>query len=286
MIQKPENLGDVMVVATKGLGVEVATAHAIAAHVTGKGRAWVIAHPEAQLDTEQVRTICNMLTWVRLGKPLAHLLGKREFYGLDFAVTKDVLVPRPETELLVDLVHEWAATQSSDEALSILDVGTGSGAVAVTLSHLLPQAQVMGVDVSTEALTVAAQNAETHDVGHRVWFRRSNLLASVEGHFNVIAANLPYVATDVLAQLPVRRFEPRLALDGGPTGLSLIERLLQQAPAHLTTPGLIALEIGYDQGEAVKALARKAFPQGVVTLHQDFAELDRVITVATGCPPS
>ncbi|MGF1507497.1 MAG: peptide chain release factor N(5)-glutamine methyltransferase [Chloroflexi bacterium] len=278
MIEVPENIGEVMVVATKGLGVSTATAHAIIGHAVGKSRSWILAHPEEPLSTEQVRLICNNLTWVRMGRPLAQVIGEREFCGLSFHITKDVLVPRPETEEFVHAILDWLDAQALD-APRLVDVGTGSGAIGVAVAVNRPDISVVAVDISPEALAVARRNVERHAVSHRVVCQQGDLLAGLSSDFHVIAANLPYIAADVLAELPVRRWEPRIALDGGPDGLTLLEQLIAQAPAYLASPGLLALEIGYDQGQAVRSLCQHAFPEADVTIKKDFAGQDRIVLV-------
>lgn len=255
-----------------------ATAHALLAYVTGKGRAWLLAHREAALTAEQAARYMALIERAASGEPLAHLIGEREFYGLPFAVTPDVLVPRPETEGLVDAVLHWADARGR-AAPRLVDVGTGSGAIAVTLALKLPGARVTAVDVSWPALEIAQANTRRHGVADRVGLALGDLLAPVGPGQGAIAANLPYVNADELAALEVGRWEPRVALDGGADGLALVRRLLSQAPARLAPGGLLALEIGHDQGERVVALCQDAFPAAAVALHKDLAGLSRIVTV-------
>jgi release factor glutamine methyltransferase len=218
-------------------------------------------------------------------------VGHKEFHGLEFLVNKYVLVPRPETELLVDLALEYVSTLTHEEihketprAINILDVGTGSGCIAATLAVKCPLASVTAVDVSEEALAVAQINAARHGVVERLSFFKSDLLSALNylpARFHLITANLPYIASDEARVLPVSRHEPMLALDGGPDGLLWVRRLLTDVPRFLHAGGLILLEIGHTQGHLAHALAQAAFPFAHVQLFQDWAGLDRIIRIQT-----
>jgi release factor glutamine methyltransferase len=213
------------------------------------------------------------------GEPLAYLTGHREFYGLDFLVDARVLVPRPETETLVDLARAHAHPHAPTR---ILDVGTGSGCLAVAVARHLPSAHVTATDISAGALAVARRNADRHGVSDRVTFVQSDLLSDCRlqtSSFTLLLANLPYIASSDLPRLPVSEHEPRLALDGGSEGLDLIRRLLADAPRVLSSNGGLLLEIGADQGQAVSALARTAFPAAQIRVHRDWAGLDRVVAI-------
>ncbi len=246
------------------------------AHVLGRPREWVIAHPDTPLTLEQTDRYHALLARAEAGVPLPYLLGHWEFFGLDFQVTPAVLIPRPETELLVEL-----ALKRRPQAIA--DVGTGSGIIAITLAVKLSGAQVVASDLSPEALAVASANAKQHNVTERITFLQSELLESYSAQrFDLICANLPYIPAGDLENLEVARHEPRLALDGGPDGLSLIRRLLTQAPRQLAPGGRVLLEIEYRQGQAVGALAREAFPGADIHIHQDLAGLDRVVEIV-GC---
>jgi len=197
-------------------------------------------------------------------EPLPYILGTREFFGLYFAVDPRVLIPRPETELLVERALGLASrVSSSSGALCIADIGTGSGCIAIALAVHLPHACLYATDVSADALAVAQRNAATHGVASRIRFLWGDLLSPLPQPVHLIVANLPYIAAQEWETLPpeVGRFEPRGALDGGPDGLDLVRWLLRQAPAYLLPGGALLLEIGASQGEAVTKLARAAFPQ-------------------------
>lgn len=218
-------------------------------------------------------------------EPAAHILGMREFYGLAFEVTPAALVPRPETELLVDIAisefAEMTASASIDSRQStidnsgpvVADVGTGTGCIAIAIALRLPDVQVIATDISPPALAVARRNRERH--GAQVQFVAGDLAAPVR-HADIILANLPYIPTDEVRELEpeVRDFEPIAALDGGHDGLALIRRLIDDCAARLR-PRLLALEVGYGQADSVEAYAKR---QGAATeLVKDLACIDRVV---------
>lgn len=246
-------------------------------------RAWLLAHPEETLTPEQAERFRSLVERCAAGEPLPYVLGEWEFFGLDFVVTPDVLIPRPETELLVEKALAWLRTHPPARGgARVADVGTGSGCIAVSLAFFSPSAGVIAVDVSEAALRIARLNAQRHDVAHRVEFRQGHLLEPVNGEIDVLCANLPYVPTEVLPGLAVSKTEPVSALDGGPDGLRWIRELLAQAPARMARPGFVAIEIEASQGPAALALARAAFPGAAAELHQDHAGLDRLVTVVSG----
>ena len=248
-------------------------AEMILAHLLDKPREYLIAHGEVALDDQSASTYTKLLTLRRKGMPVAYILGKRGFFDRDFRLNSHVLIPRPETEHLVEAALAWAQGRGK---LRIIDVGTGSGVIALSIAARLPESHIIASDVSAAALLVARENgAELTNVT----YLQSDLLAGVVGEFDIICANLPYIATAEMNLLEVAKFEPHVALDGGSDGLVLIRRLLEQAPAQLCTPGLLLLEHGADQGEAVAALARAAFPYAQVTIIKDYGKLDRIVRV-------
>lgn len=270
-------------------GYQVARAHpevlsenlalSMLAESVGKEKTWLIAHREEPISDEAMRMYQSQLERVAKGEPLPYVQGKTDFFGLWLEVTPDVLIPRPETEELVQHVLAWAKTRQRE--LRVVDVGTGSGAIAVALGVKLSRAQLTLVDASEEALKVAALNMSNHANAWHVSYWLGDLLDGLDETFDIITANLPYVASDELQQLEVSKWEPITALDGGSDGLVLIRRLLVQAVEALAPDGLLALEIGYDQGESVVALCHEHFPDARVSLHQDFAGHDRVVLVET-----
>ncbi len=209
-------------------------------------------------------------------EPLAYILGHQEFYRLDFLVDRRVLIPRHETETLVELALNAARHIA---APTIVDVGTGSGALALTLAHHLPDARVFALDISRDALDVARMNAKRLNLDARVEFIESDLLERFAGSFDVLVANLPYIPRERFDQLPreVRAFEPRRALDGGPDGLDVFRRLLAQLESHALRHARAFFEISEEQGKDALEVVWRALPRCVATLHHDLENLDRVV---------
>ncbi|MBS3947364.1 MAG: peptide chain release factor N(5)-glutamine methyltransferase [Dethiobacter sp.] len=240
--------------------------------------AYLYAHGDDLLSEEEVTFYQSWIDRRCCGEPYAYLCGEREFFGLPFYVTPACLIPRPETELLVEAAAQGLKDVSTPE---ILEVGTGSGAIAVTLAVLLPGARVTAVDVSASALAVAARNAARHRVGDRITFLQGDLYAPVAGKdfcFAAVVSNPPYIPSATLSALPrdVRDFEPRLALDGGPDGLHFYRRLTEELPTLFCKPTLLAFEVGQGQAEAVAYLCRGSGYEKVHVL-EDLAGMQRVI---------
>ncbi len=216
-------------------------------------------------------------------EPTPYILGRKEFYGLEFEVTPAAIIPRSETETLVELVIGFVRTRAAGRKTRVADVGVGCGAIAVTLAAELPEAQVIATDVSPDALALARRNAERHGVAQRIRFLQGDLMEPLEAPVDIIAANLPYVRSGDFEAAPpeIREHEPRLGLDGGPNGLRLIERLLRDAPPCLKRGGALFAEIGEAQGEAACKLAQQSFPQARIEVKRDLSGLDRVLVVRT-----
>jgi release factor glutamine methyltransferase len=215
-------------------------------------------------------------------EPTAYLTGRREFFGLDFEVTPAALIPRPETETLVDAVITFAEKQRA-RPLTIADIGVGCGTIAVALARTLPSARMIAIDASPGALSLARRNARRQGVADRIDFRGGHLLSPLTEPVDVIATNLPYVRTADWESLPpeIRDWEPRAALDGGKDGLRVIESLLRQAHAYLSPGGALFAEIGDDQASAVAAIVRQAFPGAEIAVKKDLAGHDRVVVIRT-----
>jgi release factor glutamine methyltransferase len=244
-------------------------------------RAALLAHPEQSLSAEQAARYRALVGQCAAGTPLPYLTGTRAFYDRAFHVTPAVLIPRPETEHLIDVVLAWARGRGD---LRVADIGTGSGIIAVTLAAHRPGAAIWAVDVSPDALAVARHNAARYDLDQRITFLQGDLLDPLIERgiqIDVIAANLPYIARGDLEALPVARHEPHLALDGGADGLALIRRLLAQAPPVLAPGGLIGLEIGAGQGSQVGAIAAAVFATARIDVIPDYAGHDRVVRIET-----
>ncbi len=288
-------------------------AELLLAHTLTQERTWLYLYPTHTLTALQQENFLDCITRREQREPLAYIVGHKAFFGLDFLVNSHVLIPRPETEHLVETALELRASltsvtpgrrraqdpmlpggnerlQSSNEALSItgqnrrlkiVDVCTGSGCIAVTLVRHLAQAMVTAIDISPEALAVAKQNAARYDVLSQITFVEGDLLQPVTESVDLIVSNPPYVSQPELAvaRPEVQQYEPSLALAGGVVGLAVIKRLLQQAQERLKPKGCLLVEIGYEQGPAVKQLAQVHFPHGKVSIKKDLAGLDRLLIV-------
>ena len=229
-------------------------AELLLADTLGRPRTWLHAWPEVELQPSVTEGFDQRIARRAAGEPIAYLLGEREFWSLTFTVSPDVLIPRPETEHLVRVALDHLRTSATPEP-NVLDLGTGSGCVAVALAHERPDARVTAVDAAGPALALARNNAARHGVVN-VEFIEGNWFAPLgERRFDVIVSNPPYVATDDphLAEGDIR-FEPVAALDGGPDGLDALREIAAGAPHHLVSGGLVVVEHGMDQGEAVAAL--------------------------------
>jgi len=242
-----------------GIDTSRLDAELLLAHVLHTSRGWLWAHREECVSPAAYAEFTRLLDARQSRTPLPYLLGVWEFYGRDFTVTPAVLTPRPETELLVEAVVAWARIH---DARRLADIGTGSGAIAVTLALELPSAEIVAVDISPEAVQVASANVVRHGVVERITVFIGDLLHPLAiadvPPIDALVANLPYICDDELAQLmpEVRDHEPRLALAGGPNGLCVIHRLIDAAPALLRPGGLLALEVGWQHGETEAAHLR------------------------------
>jgi len=256
-------------------------AQVLLAHVLGKPRSWVMAHPEARLSEDKAQSFQEALQRLAAGTPLPYLIGRREFYGLDFEVNPSVLIPRPETEHLVEAALQWLKEHPARRKAA--DVGTGSGCIAVTLAKSCADLRLLALDVSWGALQTARRNARNHAVQGRIAFVQADLLAPVRERFDLLCANLPYGSRAHLPPAPPAAVEgePRLAMQGGEDGLDLIRRFLRTAPACVAAGGLVLLEIEAFQGEAMRRLARQHFPGAGVEVRRDLAGLDRLVVVQT-----
>jgi len=243
---------------------------------------------DSVLNIENERRFRELLRRRAKREPIAYITGRKEFWSLDFAVTPDVLIPRPETELLVELVLQRATMTSRESPLKILDIGTGSGAIAVSLAKELPQAEIWAVDVSAAALNIAGINSRQYGVASRIQFLQGDVFGPVSGLgliFDVIVSNPPYVRSRELADLApeIRHWEPTTALDGGPDGLDTCRKIIDRADKYLAPKGYLLLEIGDDIREAVAELFARAGIYQTTSIYQDYAGKNRVIAaVKTG----
>ncbi len=262
----------------KGAGIPDASLEAelLLRHVTTLDRATLFASPEMVLKPEQETRFRELLARRLDREPAAYITGHREFYGLEFMVDPRVLIPRPETELLVSEALAWC---EGLQAPTIADIGTGSGAVALALAVNLPGAAIYATDVSDSALAVAAANCRVHGVASRVRLLRGDLLAPLPEPVDLIVANLPYVTEAEMGALllEINRYEPRVALAGGADGLDLVRRLCDSAPDYLKPHACLLLEMGPAQTAAVAVSLRRIFPAADVTVLPDLAGLARVV---------
>jgi release factor glutamine methyltransferase len=246
-------------------------------HILNKNSAWLIAHDDRALTSEQILAFQNYLQRRSAGEPVAYIIGQRAFWEHQFEVNPSVLIPRPESELLVELTMQIATEQAfTPQSLSIVDLGTGSGAIAISLAHELPQAEVTAVDVSLEALDVARKNAENIGVTN-VKFIEGNWFSKLDGRrYSLIVANPPYIAIDDphLARGDLR-FEPIGALNAGAEGIDDIQKIINQSTNHLQPNGHLLIEHGFEQGSEVRSLLGNAGFDSIAT-HRDIAGHERV----------
>jgi release factor glutamine methyltransferase len=255
-------------------------AQVILAHVLGVGRSWLFAHFEYALDEAQANQFTELIARRVKHEPVAYLIGRKEFYGIELQVDGRVLIPRPETEMLVDAVLVLAAN-ANPEPLTVADVGTGSGAIALAVAANAENARIFALDVSKDALAVAAANTAKLDARSQVTLLHGDLLSPLPHSVDVIVANLPYVTRADYRTLDadVRKYEPQLALEGGEQGLDVIARLLHAVPSRLCPGGSVILEIGYNQGPATLDLVADILPQARhADVHKDYQGRDRMVT--------
>jgi release factor glutamine methyltransferase len=240
--------------------------------------AFLITHGEDRLSHENVVRFNDFLRRRAAGEPLQYITGKQAFYELEFEVNKDVLIPRPETELLVETA--LGLLSKMERPPFVCDVGTGSGCIAISLLHEIRGARAIGIDISTAALRVASRNAARHGVGDRIHFMAGDAFEALRptASFSMIVSNPPYIAEADLQHLQreVRDHEPRLALAGGSAGLEIIRRLLEQAPNFLVDGGYFLFEIGFDQSEAVKELIDTQV-WDLLNIHTDLQGVPRTV---------
>jgi release factor glutamine methyltransferase len=274
-------------------------------HVLDRDRAWIYTHPEATIDPPTAQKYFALIARRAAGEPTQYLTGKQEFWGLEFEVNRDVLIPRPETEHVIEVALERLGargirirldTGEPSPPLRVADVGTGSGCLAVALAHELPHATIVATDISPAALEVARRNAARHSVADRIHFLETNLLeacmhgptitnhesqvTSHESHlFDLIVSNPPYVAQNEAATLEreVRDHEPHAALFGGPTGVEIYARLIEQTHSLLRSGGVLVLELGYNSAEHVLAIFAAQPGWTGISITNDLAGIPRVL---------
>ena len=254
-------------------------AEVILCHVLAIDRVVMLRDLQESLILEQEDLVTTLVKRRLEGEPLSYITGTREFYALSFEITEDVLIPRQETELLVEAVIKFSKKRDW-RLLNIADVGTGSGAIAVAIAVNIPFARVTAIDISQKALKVADVNRRTHGVQDRVLLKLGNLLEPLSGEMNIIVSNPPYIpegAIDGLQREVLR--EPRLALDGGPDGLTVIRNLLRQAKLKLSSLGMMVFEIDPSQALKTSQLSKEMFPNASITVLDDLSGKHRAILI-------
>ncbi len=254
-------------------------AQLLLAHSVNQPKTWILAHPEAELsplEWSDYRRFCEAYLQ---GSALPYILGSWEFYGRSFSVSEDVLIPRPETELMVE--QGIKILQEDEQKERVADVGAGSGCVGVTLAIETPRVIVTATDLSFEALCVARANAERYDVLENFVFVQADLLEPIQGKFDLVCANLPYIPSSELRGLDVADREPSLALDGGPDGLAYIRKLILSLGELLTERGRALIEIGAGQNGPTTSIAHNAGWEHV-QVYKDIAGIDRLLDLGRG----
>jgi release factor glutamine methyltransferase len=264
---------------TRGIDTPRLDAELLLSHVLGTTRIQLIVDSKRPLAEDELSRYRELVKRRRAREPMAYILGHREFYGRSFRVDRRVLVPRPDTEALVEVA--LARTGALSMCMRALDLCTGSGCVAVTIARERPTSTVYASDASADALAVARDNAQRLGA-HGVVFRQGDLFEATDAsglRFDLVTANPPYVASSEIASLmpDVRDFEPRVALDGGPDGLALLRRIVADAPARLASGGVLAVEVGAGEASAVVELFRAAGLEGV-QVARDYGRIERVVS--------
>jgi release factor glutamine methyltransferase len=266
-------------------------------HALERDRTWLYAHATEALDTASMEKYLSLIARRAAGEPTQYIVGQQEFWGLEFEVTSAVLIPRPETEHIIEVALARIGERNRAVPLSIADVGTGSGCLAVTLAKVFPNAQIVATDISAEALEIARRNAARHEFENRIEFVEDDLLTHMMpeesskrplgpdwalplgAEFDLIVSNPPYVAlsdADSL-QREVRDYEPKLALFGGPSGVEIYSRLIEQAETLLGAGGVLILELGYDSADRVRQMIDSRGAWTNVTITNDLVGIPRVL---------
>jgi len=259
-------------------------AEVLLAHVLGMKRIDLYLDFERPLTSAEVSRYRELIRRRVAREPLQYIIGRQEFWSLDFTVNPHVLIPRPETELLVEQVIEHCKQRigAGEKQITVLDLCTGCGAVAISIAKEVPQARLWATDLSPEAISIARANAQKHGVLEKIEFLEGDLFEPVrdkKDHFHIIVANPPYVAEEDYEKLPpeVREYEPRMSLDGGPDGMVLIERILRNAPDFLTSAGVVMIEMDPMQVVKAKDLVASLSVYKICRVIKDYSGLDRVV---------
>ena len=250
--------------------------NAILCNVLHTDLAWCLANSNFVLGQNKVDELNEKLKSLIVGIPLPYVLGKKEFFGLDFFIDENVLIPRPETELLVETAIKWI--HRYDNTGKVVDIGCGSGVIIINILKHFFDIKGFGIDISRNALNVSNRNKKFHGV-ENLELVQMDCLSGICAKFDVIVANLPYIPEDYLSDLKVSKFEPDLALNGGKDGLLIINKLIEQIPSHLNSPGLALLEIQFDQSARVIQKAHRFLPNAAISVLKDYSSHDRIIKI-------
>lgn len=243
-----------------------------------KDLVWILSNLDYELNSKQITVLENHLERLMNHEPLPYITGEAAFFNNLFHVTRDVLIPRPETELLVEQVLKWVHQLAVKDEINLLDIGTGSGCIPISILKTYPDNSAAAIDISGKALRIAEQNAKLSGV-NTIQFIQSDLLTAVKGRFNVVTGNLPYIPTAELENLRAAKYEPWIALDGGPDGLVFYRRLFEDLPSVLISPALCIFEIHHDQGQRIQTLAREKLKSYSSCILKDYAGFDRFIKI-------
>jgi release factor glutamine methyltransferase len=270
------------ILSMNGIDDSYIEARMLLSHATNLSPVQIYTEPQQMLSREEVSKLQDLVDRRLKHEPAAYILKHREFYGIDFYVDSRVLIPRPETELLVDTALEFASNRSYiTRPLSAADIGTGSGAIAISLALNIPGIRVYAIDISHSALEVARFNCEYHKVAGQVTILSGNLLQPLPKPVDLVVANLPYIKNSELPDLSpeIAKFEPRMALDGGKSGLDCIRQLLQQVKCKINAGGCLLLEIGQNQEKEVSRLIHSCLDEVNFRLIADFNGIKRVVKI-------
>ena len=256
-------------------------AEALLCHVLDTSKTQLYTKPERALTPEETSHLKSVIRRRLQHEPTPYIAGHCSFYNIDLRVNHHVLIPRPETEILIQAAIDYINSISKENAYTIADIGTGSGSIAISLSLALPQATIYATDISGPALQVAKMNCQRYKLCDKITFLQGNLLEPLPKPVDMIVANLPYVENSELTKLSqeIRDFEPRLALAGGDDGLDIIRQLLLQASDKLHHKGSLLMEIGQGQAEKIRSLVHKYHPQATIKLIPDFRGIYRVVKI-------
>jgi release factor glutamine methyltransferase len=247
------------------------------AHITDSTKSALLSQPDPPLTEDQINHLTQALTKLDQGIPLPYIIGSWEFYKYSFRVTPEVMIPRPETEGLVERTIKWFKKNPTRN--TVLELGTGSGCISISLALEDPELIITATDISDEALAIAQKNALDHNVADKIHLTQADMFLGLSQKYDLLVANLPYIPTSKLKDLKVYQTEPQLALDGGEDGLLYIKQVLEKAEDWLNPSGCILLELDEDTGPVARDLANDQFPQSEINLEQDLAGLDRYLVI-------